>query len=325
MASCANHPETVAAAYCRTCGKPLCNHCKRDVRGVIYCEECIATRISGEHAAATPGAVPPIPPGAPVSGSNPGLAGFLGFIPGVGAMYNGQFAKALLHVAIFAFLIYLASEANGIFGILIPAWIFYMAFDAYHTAKARQMGLPTPDPLGINRMFGIRETVTAPVGAVDPAAADANAECDSRVPIGAYWLIGLGVFFLLANMNIFDWRIGRFLWEFVLIGFGLYLLVGRWTGTRHTRGVYCNCMRCKTRFITGPVMMITIGVLGLLSATYVLRFRNSWPLILIVLGAIRMVQMSASMEGHVDYIPAAPGVPPAPPAAGASNTEVNNG
>ena len=332
MAYCANHPETVAAAYCRTCGKPLCDNCKRDVRGVIYCEECIATRISGEHAAATPGAVPPIPPAAPVSGGpNPVLAAILGFLfPGVGAMYNGQFVKALAHVAIFVFLIKLADETNGLFGIGIAAWVFYMAFDAYHTAKARQMGLPAPDFLGLNRMFGVRDE--APVAgaayAGAPGTVEPAPEEQKGIPAGALWLIGLGVFFLLANMNIFDLRIGRFLWEFVVIGLGVYLLVGRWTGTRHTRGVYCRCARCRSRYITGPIMMITVGVLGLLNASYVLRFRNSWPLFLIVLGAIRMVQMSASTEGHTDFIPAPP--PAAPPTTAVTtttttNTEVNNG
>jgi len=31
---------------------------------------------------------------------SPGIAMLLGFIPGVGAMYNGQFMKAVIHVVI---------------------------------------------------------------------------------------------------------------------------------------------------------------------------------------------------------------------------------
>jgi hypothetical protein len=66
-------------------------------------------------------------------------------------------------------------------------------------------------------------------------------------------------------------------------------------------------------------------LLGLLNATNVLHWHSSWPLFLIVLGAIRMAQMSASSEGHIDYI-----TPPPPPAtttvvAPAANTEVHNG
>ena len=43
--NCVNHPEVPPIAYCRTCGKALCEMCKRDVRGVIYCEDCLAAHI----------------------------------------------------------------------------------------------------------------------------------------------------------------------------------------------------------------------------------------------------------------------------------------
>ena len=45
--NCANHSDIAAVAFCRTCGKPLCNQCTRDVRGVIYCESCLAARMEG--------------------------------------------------------------------------------------------------------------------------------------------------------------------------------------------------------------------------------------------------------------------------------------
>ena len=45
--NCATHGDTAAVAFCRTCGKPLCNQCTRDVRGVIYCEACLAARMEG--------------------------------------------------------------------------------------------------------------------------------------------------------------------------------------------------------------------------------------------------------------------------------------
>jgi hypothetical protein len=270
--------------------------------------------------------VPPIPPAAPsYPGVNPVLAAMLGFIPGVGAMFNGQFAKALVHVGIFILLIKLTDDTNGLFGLGIAAWIFYMAFDAYHTAKARQMGLPAPDFIGINRLFGIKEDPrypSAPVaGGVAPEL-QPDASSDRGVPAGAYWLIGLGCFFLLANMNVFDIRLGRYLWEFVVIGVGIYLGFGRWTGTGSRRRGYCPCARCRMRYMTGPAMMVTVGVLGLLAATHVLPWHNSWPLFLIVLGAIRLAQMSASTEGHVEYVPPVPGAQAPPPAA--TTTEPNS-
>ena len=131
--NCAVHNQTQAVAYCRTCGKALCEECKRDVMGAIYCEPCIAARLQGAPGATVPGTTvvppPPPPPGAP----NPVIAGMFGFIPGVGAMYNGQFTKAFAHVVIFVLLIIgtnTSGNMSGIFGGLIAFFVFYMAFEA---------------------------------------------------------------------------------------------------------------------------------------------------------------------------------------------------
>src|SRR5208282_4607388 len=82
---------------------------------------------------------------------HPVLAAFLGLIPGVGAMYNGQFIKGLIHIVIFAVLVS-AAHVYGIFGLFIAGWVFYQVFEAYHTAKARRDGEPLPDPLGLNEV-----------------------------------------------------------------------------------------------------------------------------------------------------------------------------
>src|SRR2546421_11886343 len=121
--NCAVHPNIPASAYCRTCGKALCESCKRDVKGVIFCQDCLAARLEGTvPAGVAPGAVippPPIPEGIP----NPALATILGFIPGVGAFYNGQFAKGFIHLVVFAILIKLTDSAD-FFGVFIAAWLF---------------------------------------------------------------------------------------------------------------------------------------------------------------------------------------------------------
>jgi len=44
--NCTIHTDAPAVAYCRTCGTALCAACKRDVRGVIYCENCLAQRMA---------------------------------------------------------------------------------------------------------------------------------------------------------------------------------------------------------------------------------------------------------------------------------------
>ncbi len=152
--NCVNHPENPVAAYCQNCGKALCTSCVRSVAGVIYCEQCLAARLGIGGAGPTTSAgtgVGPVPGVIAPSGPNPGTAFALGFIPGVGAFYNGQFIKGLVHVLVFVILIGI-TQNHGIFGIFIFAWIAYQVFDAYQTAKARRDGLPLPDPFGLNEL-----------------------------------------------------------------------------------------------------------------------------------------------------------------------------
>ena len=154
--NCANHPDREHVAFCQHCGKAICQECTRTVGTSVFCESCLAERLAGSHAAASgsypggmpEGTIPPPPPMAPGE-PNPGLAALLGIIPGVGAMYNGQFAKGIVHLVIFAILVSLSHE-NGIFGLFIAGWVIYQIFEAYHTARARRDGTPLPNPFGLN-------------------------------------------------------------------------------------------------------------------------------------------------------------------------------
>ena len=245
--NCAVHNQTQAVAYCRTCGKALCEECKRDVMGAIYCEPCIAARLQGSTAGvAMPGAVPPPPPVGVPGAPNPVIAGLLGFIPGVGAMYNGQFTKAFAHVVIFVMLIIGTSNTggamSGIFGGMIAFFVFYMAFEAYKTAEAKRHGLPAPDPLGLDKMFGIQEpqnihsTSVPSVGnaaAYPPVTPQTTPPLlveppppppQDNAPIGAIVLIALGVIFLLDNLQILRMH---HLWPLFLIGIGLWIAYKR--------------------------------------------------------------------------------------------------
>src|ERR1700756_4778288 len=141
---CVNHSGVTATAFCQNCGKALCPNCVRQgAGGQILCEPCYGAW----QAVPNPFTVPVTPGGVP----NPGAAALLGLIPGVGAMYNGQFFKGLIHVVIFAVLISI-TEHYPIFGLFIAAWILYQSFEAFHTAKARRDGTPLPDPLGLNEV-----------------------------------------------------------------------------------------------------------------------------------------------------------------------------
>jgi TM2 domain-containing membrane protein YozV len=139
---CVNHSGVNATVFCQNCGKPLCPACaKTAAGGQIFCDPCWMAWHGGQQ----PFVAPPV--GAP----NPVLAAILGLIPGVGAMYNGQLIKGLIHVLIFAVLVS-AAHVYGIFGLFIAGWVCYQVFEAYHTAKARRDGDPLPDPLGLNEL-----------------------------------------------------------------------------------------------------------------------------------------------------------------------------
>jgi hypothetical protein len=155
--NCANHPDRERSAFCQNCGKPLCSECIRNLGTSIYCEPCYTARTNptppppgtpyaGYQQPGAPG-YPPVGQSAP---PNPGLAALLGFIPGVGAMYNEQYGKGIVHLMVFAILISLADHVSGIFGLFIAGWVCYMVIEAHHTARARRDGTPLPNPFGLN-------------------------------------------------------------------------------------------------------------------------------------------------------------------------------
>jgi TM2 domain-containing membrane protein YozV len=266
--NCANHPQTAAVFYCQQCGKPMCQECARPVAGLVNCESCLASRL-GIPPGGQPGPYPPTHP-------NPLLAGLLGFIPGVGAMYNGQFVKALVHVLIFAVLVSL-SHGPGFIGLFVMAWVFYQVFDAYQTARARRDGLPLPNPFGLNDLgthLGITPPGAVPPGAMpggmpDPGPGGMAAgspwspgppvvpephdpsgpeqplagtpfpmpPSESHVPTGAIVLIVVGILLLFDTLGIVRAIwIGRS-WPLLFVGLGVWLaLRGRRDSTRRRRG-----------------------------------------------------------------------------------------
>ena len=93
---CVNHSGVTATAYCQNCGKALCAGCVRNAAGgQILCEPCLDGLAELSTAVCR----------VPSSGPNPSAAAVLGLIPGVGAMYNGQFFKGFIHVVVFAVLV----------------------------------------------------------------------------------------------------------------------------------------------------------------------------------------------------------------------------
>ncbi len=329
--NCATHSDQAAVAFCRTCGKPLCNQCTRDVRGVIYCESCLAARMEG--VAAVPGApyVPPPPPppnvyppiGGPGAyippppmntGPNPTVAGILGALPiGLGAVYCGQYAKGLAHLGIVVLcIIGLSADlpwyVKMTLGIFLGFFWVYQIVDAIRTARAIQTGQPSPDPFGLQQMFGI--------GGAAPSATGEKTE--TKVPMAAVILIGLGVLFLINTA--FDFSLHRF-WPLILIVLGVYLFAKHW-GLLGSYQPGCVCERCRTRKLMGPAMLVTIGIMLLLHNISEVGLDKTWPAILLVIGVVKLVQSNASYSGHVGPLPPGPdGYPPTPPpTAGAPPT-----
>lgn len=81
--------------------------------------------------------------------------------------------------------------------------------------------------------------------------------------------------------------------------------------------VRCNCQRCVIHSFMGPAFVVTLGVLFLLSEIRggYFEFWNTWPVILVVLGAISLASALAPADGHIsDLVPGAnPGSAPLPP------------
>src|SRR4029079_8446286 len=82
-----------------------------------------------------PAGIPAAPPTVPRPPRNPWLALLLSIFPGVGQIYNGQPAKALVFFCSWVFSIYATVEIAPLpFAFLIPFVYFYNLVDAYRSA-----------------------------------------------------------------------------------------------------------------------------------------------------------------------------------------------
>ena len=210
-----NHPDTPATAYCRQCGKPLCEECRRSAAGTIFCAEHLpGTETTASQAS---GAADSRSEGYRRMEGSPALAFVLGFIPGVGAIYNGQYAKGLIHAVIFGilvslldsrrFLSYQHAPPEVLLAMLLVAWIFYMPFEAYHTAVRRRVHAPVEEYSSL---------------------VDLSPEAPSRrYPLGPVILIALGVLLLLNTLDLLNFELIARFWPVLLIAAGVYMLYVR--------------------------------------------------------------------------------------------------
>ena len=410
-----NIPAEPRTGFCQECGRGLSVATLRRVGNGIFCIPCAIRQAAPGWQPVPPVPLPATAAGAPpasaavsAGGPNPARAAVFGLIPGVGAMYNGQYAKGALHLVVFVILLSLADHLYWGFDWFVWGWVFYQAFDAYHTARARRDGLPLPNPFGWNdvgeRLGFVRPTASTatPPAATPPVAAASHtspawaaytsattaaegspsrpfAERPSenpyaepfnrsaappfadpfapapppippvvppgmqaayrptftggatpgssfippplsgvrRFPLGALWLIGLGLLFLVGNL-LPELRLsGRWLVPLLLAAVAFWSALRRWEQLCSTQG-FAPSPLAFAGTIVGPALLVSVAALLALDAGNFLSMRRSWPAVLVVWGCLLTLQRtraSAPVSSPVEL----PGAVP-PPGRSTSGT-----
>ncbi|HEY0049610.1 MAG TPA: DUF5668 domain-containing protein [Pyrinomonadaceae bacterium] len=139
--NCAYHAHNTAVVNCNGCGKPLCPACDHRIKGFPFCQDCIVTGVELLRSRNQSSYVPYVK-----RQVSPFIATILSLIcPGLGAAYNGQTSKGLVHFAVFVGLFQLATMVGMPLFVLgfVGMWL-YAAVDAWRTAQLIRSGL-TPD------------------------------------------------------------------------------------------------------------------------------------------------------------------------------------
>jgi hypothetical protein len=184
---CLYHPETDSREFCGTCSKALCADCSHQIKGKVFCQDCL---VRGAEWAATVKDLR-------IPSDSPKRAALLSLIPGIGAVYNGEYEKAITQFAVFAALC-IMGDFHGVFGFGASVFLIFTMFDSHRTAEAK---------LRLRLQEG---------------AAAGNSAGDRAVAVWGILLICLGMLFLLKNFIRFDFV--SHLWPVVFIGLGAYLV-----------------------------------------------------------------------------------------------------
>jgi hypothetical protein len=131
----------------------LCAACDHRIRGFPFCQDCIVTGVEMLRQQGSSPAAHVIR-----RRSSPFVATLLSFVPGLGAAYNGQTSKAIVHFAIFASFFQMAVLTQGVhFFVLgvLGTWLF-AAVDACRTAQLMRAGLApeTEEDVIARRLYG---------------------------------------------------------------------------------------------------------------------------------------------------------------------------
>jgi hypothetical protein len=186
---CSYHSTVDSQEYCSTCSKALCAECSHRIKGKVFCQDCLVR--GAEWAASVKDLHMPT--------DAPKRAAALSLIPGMGAVYNGDYQRAIVQFAVFAALIIMGDEAHAVFGFGAFVFLVFTMFDSYRMAEAN-----------------LRSRVDEKPAKAPPAK-------DNTVAVWGVLLIVLGMVFLLKNFIHF-YFLDR-LWPLAFIALGAYLVV----------------------------------------------------------------------------------------------------
>jgi hypothetical protein len=123
---CSYHTTGFARVQCSSCARPLCQACDHRIKGYVYCQDCIVLGVEGlsrRYDNARPR-------------GRARLAALFAVLPGMGAVYNRQNIKAVVHFVSIIGMFELASlkVASGVFALGGLVFYLYSIIDAYRTA-----------------------------------------------------------------------------------------------------------------------------------------------------------------------------------------------
>ena len=155
--NCAYHSKNTAVVECHRCTRALCTACDHRIRGFPYCQDCIVAGVEILQQHSISNVLPEIR-----RNNSPLVAALLSFVPGLGAAYNGQTSKAIVHFAVFASFFQLAIVTDSVeYGLplfvmgFFGTWLF-SAVDAFRTAQLLRAGLApdTEQDVIARRLYG---------------------------------------------------------------------------------------------------------------------------------------------------------------------------
>ena len=189
---CYYHANVESIHGCSACHKYLCSACSHSIKGKVYCQDCLVAGADLAALAATPR----------LANFSPARAALFALVPGIGAVYNRQYVKAVVHFAIFAGLTIISDSGPGIFGVAAFAFYVFTIVDAYRSAQVILKNVV------LNQQLLEEETE------------------DINIPVWGGVLVLLGALFFLNNLGVFSLsEMTRFLWPLFFVGLGVYLVV----------------------------------------------------------------------------------------------------